>query len=90
MLKIDSANHTAMMDFSSFTRGYGLRKFFRNSFHALKKNKIGHLIIDVRGNGGGSVNNSTLISRYLASDKFKICDSLYAIQKEVNTALYSE
>ncbi len=88
LLKIDSANHTAMMDLSSFTRGYGLRKFFRNSFHALKKNKIGHLIIDVRGNGGGSVNNSTLISRYIASGKFKIADSLYAVRKKSKYSHY--
>jgi Peptidase family S41 len=88
LLKIDSANHTAMMDLSSFARGYGLKKFFHNSFQALKKNNIGHLIIDVRGNGGGSVNNSTLISRYLASNKFKIADSLYAVKKKSEYSRY--
>ena len=82
LLKIDSANHTAMMDLSTFARGYGLRKFFRNSFRALQKNNTGHLIIDVRGNGGGSVSNSTLISRYIANQKFKIGDSLYAVRKK--------
>jgi hypothetical protein len=81
LLKIDSANHTAMMDLSSFGRGYGLKKFFHNSFQTLQQNNIGHLIIDVRGNGGGSVTNSTLISRYLASQRFKIGDSLYAVKK---------
>ena len=81
LLKIDSVNHTAMMDLSTFVRGYGLKKFFRNSFHALKKNNIGHLIIDVRSNGGGSVNNSTLITKYMADKKFKIADSLYAVRK---------
>lgn len=81
LLKIDSTNHTAMMDLSSFGRGYGLKRFFRNSFRALQQNNIGHLIIDVRGNGGGSVTNSTFISRYLASQKFKIGDSLYAVRK---------
>ncbi len=88
LLKIDSANHTAMMDLSSFTRNYGLRKFFQNSFIALKKNNIGHLIIDVRGNGGGSVNNSTLITRYIANQKFKIADSLYAISKKSKYSRY--
>lgn len=81
LLKIDTANHTAMMNLSSFGKGYGLRRFFRNSFNALKQNKIDHLIIDVRSNGGGSVTNSTLIGRYLATEKFKISDSLYAIKK---------
>ena len=82
LLKIDTANHTAMMDLSSFGKGYGLKKFFRNSFRALKDNQIGHLIIDVRSNGGGSVTNSTLISRFIANSKFKISDSLYAIRKK--------
>jgi hypothetical protein len=81
LLKIDSVNHTAMMDLSSFGRGYGLKKFFRNSFRALKNNKIGHLIIDVRSNGGGSVTNSTFLSRYIARQRFKVSDSLYAIKK---------
>jgi len=81
LLKIDSVNHTAMMDLSSFGEGYRLRSFFRNSFRALQQNKIDHLIIDVRSNGGGEVTNSMLISRYLVFQKFKISDSLYAVKK---------
>ncbi len=81
LLKIDTANHTAMMDLASFGRGYGLKRFFRNSFKALKENHINDLIIDVRSNGGGSVTNSTLATRYIANRKFKIADSLYAIRK---------
>jgi len=82
LLKIDSVNHTAMMDLSSFGRGYGLRQFFRNSFRVLRQNQVGHLIIDVRSNGGGSVANSTLLSRYLSDHPFKICDSLYSVKKK--------
>ncbi len=81
LLKIDTVNHSAMMDLASFGRGYGLRKFFRNSFRALQSNNITHLIIDVRSNGGGSVTSSTLLSRYLVNQRFKISDSLYAIKK---------
>lgn len=81
LLRIDSVNKTAMMDLATFGKGVGLKRFFHNSFEALEKNRIGHLIIDVRGNGGGSVTNSTLITRYLAAQKFKISDSLYAIRR---------
>ncbi len=81
LLKIDSINHTAMMDLSSFGRGYGLKKFFHNSFQTLRQNNIDQLIIDVRSNGGGSVTNSTLLSRYIALQQFKISDSLYAVKK---------
>lgn len=81
LLRIDSVNHSAMMDLGSFGKGYGLKRFFRNSFRALAQNKITHLIIDIRGNGGGSVTNSTLISRYIADHRFKLADSLYALRK---------
>jgi len=80
-LKIDSITHTAFMDLSSFARGYQLKGFFRSSFKTLKKNNVGHLIIDVRSNGGGSVTNSTFLSRFIADHRFKIADSLYAIKK---------
>jgi hypothetical protein len=82
LLKIDTISKTAMMDLSSFGRGYGLRGFFRNSFRTLQQNKISYLVIDVRGNGGGSVTNSTLITKYIADHPFKVADSLYAVRKK--------
>ena len=81
LLKIDTTNRTAMMDLASFGRGYGLKKFFKNSFRTLRKHGVAHLIIDVRGNGGGSVNNSTQITRYLAKSPFRLSDSLFALRK---------
>ena len=81
LLKIDTTNQSAMMDLASFGRGYGLRSFYKNSFRTLKERNIEHLIIDVRGNGGGSVSNSTILSRYVTEKKFRVSDSLYAIKK---------
>ncbi len=40
LLKLDTANHVAMMDLNSFGRGFGLKGFFRRSFRALRKNNI--------------------------------------------------
>jgi hypothetical protein len=88
LLKIDSSSHVAMMDLSSFGRGYGLKGFFRRSFRALQKNDIGHLIIDVRGNGGGSVTNSTLVTRFISDHPFKVGDTLYAIAKRKEYSRY--
>ncbi|MBL7723426.1 MAG: peptidase S41 [Chitinophagaceae bacterium] len=82
LLRIDTVNHSAMMTLSTFGRGYELKKFFRQSFRALQKNNITHFIVDVRGNGGGSVNNSTLITKYIARQRFKISDSLFAVRKK--------
>lgn len=88
LLKLDTTNHVAMMDLSSFGRGYGLRGFFRRSFKALDNNKVGHLIIDVRGNGGGSVTNSTLLTKYISDHNYKVGDSLYAVAKHKKYSRY--
>lgn len=90
LLKMDSANHVAMMDLNSFGRGYGLKGFFRRSFRALRKHKMTHLVIDVRGNGGGSVTNSTQLTRYMTDHPFKVGDSLYAIAKRKKYGRYIE
>jgi hypothetical protein len=88
LLKMDTVNKTAMMDLASFGRGYGLRRFFRNSFRTLEKFGIPHLIIDVRSNGGGSIGNSTYATRFLSDHKFKIADSLFAIRKHSSYSRY--
>jgi hypothetical protein len=88
LLRIDSSSHVAMMDLNSFGRGYGLKGFFKRSFKALRKNDIGHLIIDVRGNGGGSVTNSTQLTRYMTDHEFKVGDSLYAVAKRKRYSRY--
>ncbi|MFI5187048.1 MAG: S41 family peptidase [Chitinophagales bacterium] len=80
-LRVDTANQVAFLDVSSFGRGYRLRSFFRQSFRAIHKNHLPYLVIDMRGNGGGSVTNSTLLSKYLVDRKFKVCDTLYAINR---------
>jgi hypothetical protein len=81
ILRLDTAGHVAFMDVNTFARGYQLKRFFKESFRALHKYDITHLVIDVRGNGGGSVTNSTILSKYLVAKKFKIADSLYAVSR---------
>jgi Peptidase family S41 len=88
ILKVDTVNRTAYIELNSFGKDYKLRSFFRKSFRNLQRLKIGHLIIDVRGNGGGSVTNSTLLSKYIAKQSFKIADSLYAVDKRSHYGKY--
>jgi hypothetical protein len=80
-LRIDTANQIAFLDINTFGRGYQLKRFTRQSFRTIRKDDIPYLVIDMRGNGGGSVTSSTLLSKYLADKKFKVCDSLYAIDR---------
>lgn len=77
-LQIDTVNRSAMLRLASFGKGYKLTSFFKRSFKELHKQQIQSLIIDVRNNGGGVIRHSTLLTRYLTNQSFKITDSLYA------------
>jgi len=80
-LRMDTAAGIAYMDVNSFTRDVQLRSFFKKSFREIKKAGIEHLVIDLRGNGGGSVVLSNLLTKYIADKPFKIADSIYALKK---------
>jgi hypothetical protein len=89
-LRIDTSLHTAFMELNTFTKHFRLRKFFRQSFKEIHKQKIANLVIDIRGNGGGSVILSNLLTRYIADKPFKIADSLYAIKRYSSYKRYEE
>ncbi|HEX6180694.1 MAG TPA: S41 family peptidase [Chitinophagaceae bacterium] len=80
-VQVDTSLQTAYMTLNSFSRGNMLKTFFKKSFKALRKNNINHLVIDVRSNGGGDAALSTLLTRYVIDEKFKIADSLYAVKR---------
>lgn len=89
-LRIDTATGAAIMDLNTFIKGYRLRRFYKKSFAYLTKNSIGNLVIDLRGNGGGSVTNSNLLTKYLAQKRFKIADSLYAVSRRSHYSRYQQ
>lgn len=81
-LTIDSSGSYAIMTVNSFSGGR-LRRFFRRSFRTLKEKKIDQLIIDIRSNGGGKVNLSTLLTRYITRKPFRVADSAYATHRSL-------
>lgn len=85
-LKVDTVRNFAIMDLGSFSQHLDLKSFFRQSFKELKKRKIKELIVDLRVNGGGSVNNAMVFTRYLVKQPYKIGDSLFLVNK---TASYN-
>ena len=89
-LRMDSTNKVAFMDLGSFGRGLRLKSFFRTSFRQMRNKGTSHLVIDVRGNGGGSVTNSTLFTKFIAVRKFKVADSLYANTRNSRYKRYIE
>jgi C-terminal processing protease CtpA/Prc len=90
LLRIDSASRIAFMDLNSFTRDARLRRFFKRSFRRLEQHNIQHLVIDLRGNGGGSVTNSNLLTKYIATKPFRIADSLFAVSRNSRYGQYQQ
>lgn len=74
---IDTSLNTAFIRLASFSNGR-LRKFFRQSFKTIQQNNLNNLVIDLRENGGGSVEKSVLLSKYIADHNFKIGDTIAA------------
>lgn len=81
-IKINTALNTAILEVHSFANGNKLRGFFKRSFKQIRKNHIQNLIVDMRGNGGGNVVLSNLLTKYIADAPFKIADSLYAVKNK--------
>lgn len=77
-MKIDTSLNTAFMEVNSFAKSNRLRSFLRSSFKSIRKQGISNLVVDMRGNGGGNVSLSNLLTKYIADQPFKIADSLYA------------
>lgn len=82
-LSIDTACSTAVMNLNTFSNGSGrhLRKFFRRSFRTIKEQQIKNLILDIRGNGGGDITMSSLLTKYIRNTPFKVADSAYSVAK---------
>lgn len=77
---IDSTNTYAYMDVSSFSKGR-LAPFFRRSFRKLRREETPNLIIDIRYNRGGKIRLSTLLTKFIRSEKFRVADTVYSVDK---------
>jgi hypothetical protein len=80
-LEIDREKSTAVIDLLSFDNGYGLKKFYRKSFKKIRKDSLKNLVIDIRSNGGGKVDNYTQLARYIKKESFKVADSAFSTRK---------
>ncbi|MEO7119844.1 MAG: S41 family peptidase [Ginsengibacter sp.] len=77
-LKFDTSY--ALMTINSFSKGH-LKNFFKRSFRNIRRKKISNLIIDIRANGGGDINNYVLLTKFLRKTPFKVADTAYSKNK---------
>lgn len=81
-LAIDTANNTAIITLNTFASGK-LRKFFRQTFRYIKKTGINNVVLDIRSNGGGKINNSNLLTKYVTRQPFKVADTAYSVVRSL-------
>lgn len=77
--EIDTTHTLAEMTVNSFGGGGRLPSFYRRSFRKLRKAGVPNLVIDLRLNGGGRVNNYTSLVRYIRNTPFKVADTAVAM-----------
>ena len=82
-LAIDTTNNTAIITLNTFSSGRKLRRFFRQSFSYIKKTNISGVVLDIRNNGGGEINLSTLLTKYVTRVPFKVADTVFAAAKSL-------
>jgi C-terminal processing protease CtpA/Prc len=79
-LAIDTINNTAVITLNTFSTG-NLRKFFRQTFRYIRETGISNVVLDLRSNGGGKINLSTLLTKYVTRKPFRVADTSFSIVK---------
>jgi hypothetical protein len=92
---IDSVNHIARFDITAFSMSgkfldfsnLKFKRVLRVRFHEIKQLKVEHLIVDLRGNGGGFIPNVSRFLKYLSPKPFTLVDTL-AFKKKAYFTLF--
>jgi C-terminal processing protease CtpA/Prc len=85
-LSIDTANSTALLHVGTFSGR--LKSFFRKSVKSLAASGVKNLIIDVRDNTGGKLENSTFLTKYFIDKPFKTGDTIAAVTNNIKYKKY--
>ncbi len=85
-LTIDTANSTAMLRVATFSGR--LKPFFRQSMKKIAQQQIKNVVVDVRENTGGRLENSTFLTKYFVDKPFKTGDTIAAITNNIKYKKY--
>lgn len=86
----ENGSSTAYLEISSFNRGKP-RKYYRNvskGFKKLKKSGVENLVVDLRGNLGGSINRMNHVLRHLNDTSYFVTHALVQKQSAERKAKY--
>jgi C-terminal processing protease CtpA/Prc len=84
---IDTMNNLAILNVNNF--GSSLRKrFIKRAFKQVKKSGIKNIAVDLRLNGGGLINKSIYLAKYVKTSPFRFMDSVVAVKKKLTHPQY--
>jgi C-terminal processing protease CtpA/Prc len=87
-LTIRPKTQTAVLSVSSF-KVKKFAKLLKNAFYLIKVKKVKNLVIDVRGNEGGFLQNAKLLYSYLSKESFATNDSIRLFRGEITYRQYT-
>lgn len=81
-LLFDSTNTYAYMELRTFNKTL-IRSFLNKSFRQLNERQTPNLVLDLRNNGGGRVDISRQLTRYITRSPFRIADTVSAKTRNI-------
>jgi hypothetical protein len=86
-LTIDSSGRFAVLVLNSFSNSLK-KRFIKQTFKQLHAKNIPNLVIDVRNNGGGLIQSSLLLTKYIQQKKFSFTDSIINNRRKLVNGKY--
>lgn len=79
----DTLTGAGVMIIHSFDKRMGVRRFYRKSFRDMRRRDTRELILDIRNNGGGYVDQEAQLARYLLREPFRVADTAAAVTRRM-------
>lgn len=89
-------NGVGYLDLNTFSRGWlksnkiNYKKLLKKTFAQLKEDKVDKLVLDLRGNGGGSDVFGAILCQYLMEEDFEYFDRMETVTSKFNYKDYSD
>lgn len=84
---IDTALSLAWFNVNNFSSSLKKHKL-KNAFKDIRRMHIKNMAVDLRLNGGGLINKSIYLARYLKAEPFRFMDSVIAVRKKLTYPKY--
>lgn len=84
---IDTVSKLALLNVNNFSSSLR-RRFVKRAFKTINKKEIKNIAVDLRLNGGGLINKSIYLAKYLKASPFRFMDSVITVRKKLTTPGY--